>query len=140
MNEPSPAAAVASTPWIDGAAITVSLACMAHCLLVPTLLVAAPWLVPALWADESFHLWAVATAVPLSMLGLGLGYRRHGRRGLLLLATAGLLMMVAGALLVPEAFETPATVLGAATVAFAHLRNWLEGRPSTRAHACCSRH
>lgn len=140
MNEPPSTATIAATPWVDGAAITVSLACMAHCLLVPTLLIAAPWLVPALWADESFHLLAVATAVPLSMLGLGHGYRRHRRRALLLLATMGLLMMVAGALLVSEALETPLTVIGAATVAFAHLRNWLESRPSTRAGACCAHH
>lgn len=129
MNETSPISAAPSR-WLDSAAIGVSLACLAHCLLVPTMLVVAPWLVPALWADESFHLWAVALAIPISIFGLGVGYRRHRRRGLLVIAAIGLALMAAGALLVSEALETPVTVAGASAVAFAHLRNWLEGRSS----------
>jgi hypothetical protein len=115
--------------WTDPAAVGVSLACLAHCLLVPLLLSIAPWAVPGLWQDETFHLWAVAAAIPLSAVGIGLGFRQHRRIGLVLLAGAGLTGMLAGALLAPdEATETAATVVGASAVALAHLRNYSLGR------------
>lgn len=115
--------------WTDPAAVGVSLACLVHCLLVPLLLSIAPWAVPGLWQDETFHLWAVGAAIPLSAVGIGLGFRQHRRIGLVLLAGAGLTGLLAGALLAPdETTETAATVAGATAVAIAHLRNYQLGR------------
>lgn len=109
----------------DGAAVCLSAACLVHCLAVPLLLSVSPWVVPGLFRDEAFHLFAVALALPVSAFGIGLGLRQHRRPEVLLLAAAGLLAMAAGALAAPtERFEVLLTVAGVSSLALAHLRNW----------------
>jgi hypothetical protein len=99
--------------------------CLVHCLALPMVLAIAPWIVPGLLRGESFHLWAVGLALPVSAAGIGWGLRRHGSRYVLVPATAGLLSMAAGALLAPaERSEVLLTVAGASSLALAHLWNW----------------
>jgi hypothetical protein len=101
-------------------------------VLLPVLFSVAPWLAPEFFRDEAFHRWAVAVAVPLSAVGIGIGFRHHRRVPLVLLACAGLLAMMAGALLAADGpTETAVTVAGATAVAAAHLRNWQLGRLRT---------
>ena len=106
----------------DGTAIGLSIACLVHCLAVPTLLAVAPWLVPPLLEDERFHTLAVTIALPLSALALAGTLRARPR--IVFLAAGGLGMMMLATLLHDEHLETPLTVAGATLLAFAHLRNW----------------
>jgi hypothetical protein len=106
----------------DCAAIGLSMACLVHCLAVPTLLAIAPWLVPPLFDDERFHTLAVATALPLSMLALAGTLRVHPP--IVFLAVLGLGTMIVATLTHDEGLEVPLTVAGASLLAFAHLRNW----------------
>lgn len=123
----SPATQVA----IDGAAVCLSAACLVHCLVVPLVLSLAPWIVPEVMADERFHLWAVVLALPLSLVGIGLGAQIHRRVGIVALAALGLAALTFGALWAPEGWsEVLASATGATFLAVAHLRNWRLRRSS----------
>jgi hypothetical protein len=76
--------------------------------------------------DERFHVWAVALALPLSTIGVGLGIRVHRNWGVLMLALAGLAALASGALWAEgrQLLEALLSVGGALTLAGAHLLNW----------------
>ena len=101
----------------DVLALSLSGLCLIHCLALPTLAVALP-LFGALAEAEWVHWAFVALAVPISLWTLSRG-PRHGRARRLILATAGLGVMVAGVLGMGD--ETLMTVTGSLTLAAAHL-------------------
>lgn len=108
----------------DGVAVGLSLACLVHCLLLPLFITLAPWLFPVFLADERFHVAMLLLAVPVSALGIGLGFRVHRDARLIVLAAAGLLLMALGLMQETEWLEQGLTVVGVSFVAGAHLINW----------------
>lgn len=109
----------------DSLAISASTVCLVHCLVLPLLLVLVPTLAAFLTIPESFHLWALAFAVPTSLLALGLGYRRHHQAAPGLIALAGLGFLAAGVFLAPsEILEMLITVLGSTLLSVGHVLNW----------------
>lgn len=119
----------------DSLAISASALCLAHCLLLPLVLLLVPTLAVFLTIPESFHLWALAFAVPTSLLALGLGHRQHHRAAPGLIASAGLLLLVAGVFLTSsEIEETVVTVLGSVLLSVGHVLNW-RGLGNGRRHA-----
>jgi hypothetical protein len=115
--------------WLDPAAMSLSVACLIHCLGLPLLLTVVPWAVPSLLQNESFHLWAVAAALPLSLVGIGLGFRQHRSAALVVLAAVGLGALLFGALLAEgERSEVLVTLFGATALLVAHSRNWILSR------------
>jgi hypothetical protein len=109
----------------DGLAISASLLCLAHCLLLPLAILLVPMLAAFLTLPEAFHAWVFALAVPTSLVALLAGWRRHGARQPALLAGAGLLLLGAGLVLAPaHAVETALTVAGSLLLALGHVRNW----------------
>ena len=76
----------------DLAAMGLSVACMLHCLAVPLLLVAAPWIVPAFFGDEAFHVVAVTLVIPVSLIALAGSAAL--RPGLVALAAVGVLLLL----------------------------------------------
>lgn len=124
--------AVSESAALDGAAATLSSLCLVHCLLLPLLGV----LLPALPAGSVLHgpVWLhwllIGTALPFSIYALWRGLESHGSRWPLLLAVAGFLVMMAGALLHDGGLAEPGlTVGGGLLVALAHWRNWM-ARPA----------
>ena len=107
----------------DGAAISVSLLCLLHCLAVPVALTVAPWIVPGFLADERFHDVAVLVALPISAFALANVLAT--RPGLVLLAGIGLCALTAGAFVESEVTERALTTVGAIAIALAHLRNFM---------------
>ena len=82
----------------DGIAIGASILCMIHCLVLPVLIVLLPTLAAFFMMPEDFHVWALALAVPTSVLALATGYRRHRRIRPTIIALPGLgLLCFAGA-------------------------------------------
>lgn len=109
----------------DGVAIGASILCLIHCLVLPLLIVLLPTLAAFLAFPESFHLWALALAVPTSVLALTTGYRRHRRILPTAVALPGLVLLALGALLAPtDAMETMLSVAGALLLALGHGLNW----------------
>ncbi len=122
---------------LDQAAICLSAACLVHCLGVPMLLVFAPWMTLGVLGEEWFHLGLVAFVVPLSLLAFHLGYRRHGRRGMLLPGLVGVsLVALAAGLevthLVGHATSAALTSVGGISLIVGHWLN-LRGRAGFRA-------
>lgn len=113
------------TDWIERVAVTASFACLVHCLGLPILFAALPALSRAFSLPESFHLWMILIALPASGAALLTGRARHLARRPLILGLAGLALLLTGALPFGETdLETPITVAGSLTLAWAHLANW----------------
>lgn len=84
--------------WLDGMAIAASSLCLVHCLALPVLLVLLPALAAFIALPESFHLWALIAAVPMSALAISVGFMRHRRWPPVVLAIGGLIFLGAGEL------------------------------------------
>jgi hypothetical protein len=111
--------------WAERAAFGASFACLLHCLALPLVLAALPVLSSVLAIPETFHVWVLAFAVPVSGVALLTGGARHRAGYPLLLEVISLMLLAIGALLFGStAGETPITVLGSLTLAAAHLANW----------------
>ncbi|MFI4861407.1 MAG: MerC domain-containing protein [Phycisphaerales bacterium JB063] len=85
----------ADTTWLDKIGITASFACVIHCLVAPFLLLLLPT-VGSVWADPWVH-WVLAVFVlPLALLVIYRGYRRHGKRWVFAAALLGVALVTAG--------------------------------------------
>lgn len=120
-----------ATDWLERAAVGASLVCLVHCLALPLLLAALPALAALVAIPETFHVWVLAVAVPMSGFALLLGIRDHRSRLPLFIGSVGLGLLAVGALvLLGGRLETPVTVVGSLALAAAHLLNW------QRRHRC----
>lgn len=129
MSSPLPASLPHPAPrrqrFLDGFAVTASLLCLIHCLLLPMLLVALPVLATMLVVPEAFHAVAFFVALPTSTLAMVSGRARHGRHRPAMLAAAGLILLGLGAFAIDgETAERIVTSIGAVTLAVAHGLNW----------------
>ncbi len=120
---------------LDATAIGLSALCLVHCLALPVLALALPFL--GVWARaEWLHVVFVCLAAPIAMLGL-IDWRvgRPYAWSLVAQATLGLGLMLAGAFEIPSAtWERPLTVVGGVVLATAHIRNW--SRRHAASHHC----
>jgi len=120
------AARVLNAATVDGLAISLSSLCLIHCLFLPILSAALPFV--GIWAEaEWLHKAFVVAALPFSLLALS-STRANGIVGGLI--ATGFLLLFSGAFFEPlETFETVLTVIGGAVLAAGHALAW------RRAHA-----
>lgn len=122
----------------DWFGIAASAACAIHCLLIPTLLVTGTILPASLLADEAFHELMLFLIIPAAILAFGIGCRRHKDRWVLTLGMIGVTGMILAVTvvhdLVGESGERIVTVLSAAVLVAAHLRNFRICRSMDCAH------
>jgi hypothetical protein len=111
--------------WGDAAAIGLSALCMIHCLALPLLAAALPFL--GLFTEAPWVHWVfAATAAPIAVWSLSRPMS-DGRRNWNLLGLGGigvLLLFLAAAELPSHELETPLTILGGLLLATAHGLNW----------------
>ena len=116
----------ASSPARAGDALAIGLSglCLVHCLALPVLASLLPML--GAWAEAAWVHWAFATtAAPVSLWALTRPHVAGPSRTALALASAGVLLLVAGAAEVAgHGAETPVTVAGSLLLAAAHFLNW----------------
>ena len=112
----------------DKVAVSLSLLCTIHCLLMPLAVVLLPALAALPLADEAFHFWMVYGVLPISIYALTMGCKKHKRYRLLLVGGIGLTILVAAALvgheILGEVWEKSLTVLGASIIALGHYWNY----------------
>ncbi|HUO43786.1 MAG TPA: MerC domain-containing protein [Burkholderiales bacterium] len=113
---------------LDRIAISASVLCMFHCMVMPLLLVAIPVISSTFMADERFHGFLVKIVLPVSLIALFLGCRRHKDRAVFILGGCGLAALVAvaylGHALLGEFGEKAATVVSGVILAIGHVRNY----------------
>ena len=124
----SPRPVPAGNVW-DSIAIGASFTCLVHCLALPVLIALLPAWSAFLDVPESFHLWILLLAAPISLTVLVRA--ASGKPGYppLLFGIAGLALMALGLLVEGEVLEAMVTSIGAALLAFGHILNWRARRP-----------
>ncbi len=113
---------------LDKFAVSTSAICAIHCLTLPVLLAVFPALGATIFGQESFHVLLLWLVIPLSLVALAMGCRRHGSWLVALLGLSGLSVLVFAATLgydlLGEDGERIATLLGATAIAAGHVRNF----------------
>ncbi|MBL6749815.1 MAG: MerC domain-containing protein [Nevskia sp.] len=85
-----------SDEWLgrlDRLGIVLSGICIVHCLALPLLLAALPLVGGSVFGGHAFHEWLLVAVVPVSLVALGFGYRRHGDANVMRLGGAGLALL-----------------------------------------------
>ena len=125
---------------LDRAAVMLSGLCLVHCLALPFLLVS----LPALSALSAGHLHAqlLIVAIPVSVIALGFGFRRHRSGSVLACGVLGMLLLVVGGTVAHSYYGIVAdrtfTISGAVVLAATHyfnsrlLRHFRSGEPGRR--------
>jgi MerC mercury resistance protein len=114
-----------SASLLDRAAIALSGLCVLHCLAIPIVLLALPFL--GQLAPDHFHLQMLVVVVPVSSIALGLGFRRHRRLPVLVAGTIGLMLLFVGGTWIHNEIgvvaDRIATIAGSLFLASAHFYN-----------------
>ena len=122
----------AAIGWLDKSSVGLSTVCAVHCLLMPVAVVMLPSLAALPFADEHFHILLVFFVLPLSIVALTMGCRKHRSWRVMAVGLSGLVLLVGAALvghdLFGELMEKTATVVGAGLVALSHVMNYKKCR------------
>lgn len=117
-----------NTQIADKFAIIISGMCVAHCLLIPILIVLAPSLITLGLTSESFHLWMIIAVIPSSIYALALGCKKHAKISVFIMGALGLscliLAFMLGANMLGGMGEKALTLIGTLFIVFAHLQNF----------------
>ncbi len=84
---------------MDKFAIGLSVVCAIHCVVIPILLVLLPSAAALGLSNEQFHFWMLVAVLPSSLLALFLGCKKHKCYRLIMLASVGLVLLVAAVFL-----------------------------------------
>lgn len=118
------------TNWLDGAAVALSALCLIHCLALPIMVAGLPFL--AQFAEGHLHLQMLVVVLPLSVVALALGFRRHRSVRIVAAGTIGMLTLIIGATVAHTylglAADRAFTVVGALVLAAAHYFNSIRSR------------
>ncbi len=115
------------TRWLDITSMGLSGLCVVHCLALPFLVAALPFL-GVFTQNDWVHQALVLIAAPLTGLAFWRA-RAWTRPEVAVLMTAGLLLLATAAFVSElEAYEVLISVCGALSLAGAHLLNYLGGR------------
>jgi hypothetical protein len=108
----------------DKLAITLSVVCVAHCFLTPSLLMFSSGFLFSFLENELILL----CTLPISVLALALGYQNHKTINFLLIGVIGLTMLVGaiflGEILFGEFGEKGLTLIGSIFIAYSHYNNY----------------
>jgi len=112
----------------DKASITLSMACMIHCLLMPSFLILTSGFFALSIDNELIHKAFLIIVLPVSLYALITGYRNHRILSYFYLGTSGLWILIFavffGEGVLGELAEKSLTLLGSIIVASAHYKNY----------------
>tara|TARA_B100000427_G_scaffold322692_1_gene325057 strand:+ start:342 stop:749 length:408 start_codon:yes stop_codon:yes gene_type:complete len=114
---------------IDNLGITISAACAIHCVLLPAILIIAPY---SFFASHEFHETLIYFILPFAAIAFFLGCKKHGDLKVLLMGSLGIILL-GTSLLIHEVFHSEQhseefmtiliTIAGSVILIFSHLRN-----------------
>ena len=114
---------------IDNLGITISAACAIHCVLLPAILIIAPY---SFLASHEFHETLIYFILPFAAIAFFLGCKKHGDLKVLLMGSLGIISL-GTSLLIHEVFHSEQhseefmtiliTIAGSVILIFSHLRN-----------------
>ena len=107
----------------DKIAVTLSMLCILQCLFLPLLVTLLPFLDFWWLSDQFLHPFLLLVIIPLTMVTLLPGYFRHKNIQPLMIAAPALVLLAIGAFIPESMGEKLLTVVGAITLAVAHIRN-----------------
>ena len=126
------------TPFLDKYAISASAICATHCLCLPFILGLFPALSTSIFGQELFHVLLLWLVIPLSLVSLSLGCKRHRSWFVAFFGLTGLTVLILTATIghdgLGEFGERVATLIGASSIAIGHLRNYFLCRQNVCAH------
>ena len=112
----------------DKASITLSMACMIHCLLMPSFLVLTSGFFALSIDNELIHKAFLIIVLPVSLYAWITGYRNHKVLSYFYIGTSGLWLLIFaiffGESVFGELAEKSLTLLGSIIVASAHYKNY----------------
>ena len=116
--------------WLDGTAVALSALCLVHCLALPIIVAGLPFL--AQFSEGHLHAQLLVVVLPVSVVALGLGFRRHHNTRIVSAGTIGMLTLIVGATVAHNQLGLTAdrvfTVTGALVLAGAHYFNSIRSR------------
>jgi len=110
----------------DKLAMTLSLACVAHCFLVPSFLILTSGFLSFSIDNEFIHTLILFIAAPVSTYALVLGYKNHKKTSFFVIGVTGLLILIAvllGEAMLGESLVKSLTLFGSILIIFAHFKN-----------------
>ena len=111
----------------DKIAASLSMVCVIHCFFAPSLIIFSYGVLSFSLENELLHYLILATAAPISLMALFLGFKNHQSNSFLFIGISGLCLMtmavVLGEGMIGEAGERFLTTIGSLIVAFAHFLN-----------------
>ena len=120
----------------DKMAITLSVACAIHCLVMPLMLLLLPNFVIFQLNNEAYHTAMVLIVLPISVYALFMGCKQHKRYRLLFIGFAGLILLVLAISLGNEFWEKVLTLMGSAVIAGGHYCNYRLCQQDTLCQRC----
>jgi len=110
----------------DKFAMTLSLACVAHCFLVPSFLILTSGFLSFSIDNDFIHTLILFIAAPVSTYALVLGYKNHKKTSFFVIGVTGLLILIAALLsetMLGESLVKGLTLFGSILIIFAHFKN-----------------
>ena len=87
---------------IDNLGITISAACAIHCVLLPAILIIAPY---SFFASHEFHETLIYFILPFAAVAFFLGCKKHGDYKVLIMGSIGIILL-ATSLVIHEVFHS----------------------------------
>ncbi|MGI9262690.1 MAG: MerC domain-containing protein [Woeseiaceae bacterium] len=111
---------------LDQVAVALSGLCLVHCLALPFLIVLLPFL--GQFSDDHLHAQMLFLVIPISLIALALGYRRHRHLGIVIAGIVALGVVTLGGTVAHNHYGLLAdrvlTIVGSLALAITHYRNF----------------
>ena len=110
----------------DKMAVGLSMACVIHCFLAPSIIILAYGVSSFSVESELLHYAILMLAAPISIFALTLGYKNHKKISVLIFGILGLIILSLAIFLeniVGQSGEKALTLLGSIMLALSHFKN-----------------
>ena len=126
---PAPAIPMSASRLLDRIAISLSAICIVHCLSVPLVVAVLPIAVLGFGGESHFHAAMLWLVVPVSVVGLIMGFREHHRAQIVVAGALGMAVIAYASIYGhgqwPFSIEMIVSVVGSLLLAGAHWANFV---------------